>query len=78
VNLYHIYRDTVPFFSPGPAAFDSTEEAFYMDDTGTVGDTLTHYYYEVTAVSGEKESGFSKSVGEFDQHLTNIEPPERK
>jgi len=78
VDLYHVYRDTVPFFSPSPPPFDSTAEAFYLDDTGTVGDTLTHYYYQVTAVAGEKESGFSQAVGEFDGHVTNIEPPERK
>jgi hypothetical protein len=66
VNLYHIYRDTVPFFSPGPASFDSTTEAFYLDDTGVVGDTLTHHYYAVTAVAGGKESGFSGQVGEYE------------
>lgn len=66
VDLYHIYRDTVPFFSPGPASFDSTTEAFYLDNTGVVGDTSTHHYYAVTAVASGKESELSGQIGEFE------------
>jgi hypothetical protein len=76
VDLYRIFRDTVAFFDPGSNPFDSTPETLFMDTTGAVGDTLIHYYYGVTAVSGTKESGLSKGVGEFDRPLTNVEPPE--
>jgi hypothetical protein len=65
VDLYRIYRDTVHNFTPG-SPFDTTTEAFYLDTTGVVGDTGTHHYYAVTVVAGEKESGSSGQVGEFE------------
>ena len=78
VDVYHIYRNTVAFFDPGSEPFDSTPDTLFMDTTGAVGDTLIHYYYGVTAVSGEKESDLAKRVGEFDGSLTNVEPPVRR
>lgn len=75
VDYYQVYRDTLSFFEPGSDPFTSTTDTFYVDDSGVVGDTGTHYYYAVTAVAGSKESDFSGTVGEFDTGLTN-EPPE--
>jgi hypothetical protein len=69
VDRYRIYRDTSAYFEPGSEPFDSTVALFFVDDTEVVGDTLTHYYYAVTAVSGDKESEFSNLVGEFDRGL---------
>ncbi|MCK4272133.1 hypothetical protein KAX22_05760, partial [bacterium] len=75
LHYYQVYRDTLSFFEPGSDPFTSTTDTFYVDDSGVVGDTGTHYYYAVTAVAGSKESDFSGTVGEFDTGLTN-EPPE--
>jgi dipeptidase len=68
-DLYRVYRDTVAFFDPGSEPFDSTVAFFYVDNSGVVGDTGKHYYYVVTAVAGDKESGISNMVGEFDRGL---------
>jgi len=73
VDCYRVYRDTVVFFDPGAEPFDSTVVLFCVDSSGVVGDTGTHYYYEVTADSGGKESGLSRQVGEFDLGLINEE-----
>jgi len=69
VDFYRIYRDTVAFFSLGGILLDSTVDTFYVDDTGVVGDTGTHYFYSVMAVSGGKESGLSGQVGEMDINI---------
>jgi len=73
VDLYRIYRDTVAQFEPSAVPFDSTTDTFYVDISGVVGDTGTHYYYTVTAVVSGNETGFSRSVGEFDRGLINGE-----
>ncbi|MCK4272292.1 hypothetical protein KAX22_06555 [bacterium] len=70
VDLYRIYRDNVAFFGPGSDPFDGIIYTTYMDTSGVVGNTGTHYYFAVTAVTGGKESGFSGLVGEFDQYLS--------
>jgi dipeptidase len=69
VDFYRIYRNTSAFFGISASPLDSTAELFYMDTSGVVGDYEAHYYYRVTALSGGKESGYSKRVGEFDQPL---------
>lgn len=73
VDRYRIYRDTVAFFDSGSEPFDSTGVHSYVDTSGVVGDTGTHYYYAVTAVSAGKESGSSGQVGEFDRELVVLE-----
>jgi fibronectin type 3 domain-containing protein len=69
VDLYRVYRDTLPDFTPG-APLDSTTGLMFTDDTGVVGDTGTNYYYVVTAVAGGEESAPSNEVGEFDIDLS--------
>jgi hypothetical protein len=68
VDIYRVYRDTLPDFTPG-APIDSTVGVLFVDDTGVVGDTEKHYYYLVTAVAGGEESAPSTEVGEFDRSL---------
>lgn len=70
VDRYRVYRDTT-VEDAGSTLIDSTEDLFYLDTTGVVGDTGTHYYYSVTAVSVTKESDDSDPVGEFDRTLIN-------
>jgi hypothetical protein len=70
VDRYRIYRDAT-VEDVGSTLIDSTEELFYLDATGVVGDTGTHYYYSVTAISVTKESDDSDPVGEFDRTLIN-------
>jgi len=70
VDLYRIYRDTLPDFVPG-SPLDSTASLIYVDNTGVVGDTGTHYYYVVMAVAGGQEAEPSNRVGEFDKELSN-------
>jgi hypothetical protein len=69
VDRYKIYRDTAPG-SVGTTLLDSTTGLFYLD-TGVVGNTSTHYYYSVRAVSVTKESADSNPGGEFDTDLLN-------
>jgi hypothetical protein len=66
VDSYYVYRDTVATFGSGATPIDATADTFYLDDTGVVGDTGTHFYYSVSAVAGGKESALSGAVGEFD------------
>ena len=73
VDRYYVYRNTAGFFGPGSDPFDSTVVTFYLDGSGVVGDTLTNYYYAVTAVSGSKESVLSTVCGEFDREAANGE-----
>ena len=70
VDLYRVYRDTLPDFVPG-APMDSTVGLFYEDATGVVGNTGRHYYYVVTAVAAGEESEPSNEVGEFDKAMDN-------
>ena len=72
VDLYHVYRNKRPAFDPGLTPMSSTPDTFYLDDSAAVGDVGTHHYYAVTAVSGGKESGFSRAVGEFDKDLYTV------
>jgi hypothetical protein len=74
VDRYHVFRDTVAFFGAGRTPFDSTTAIRYVDSTGATGSVGRHYYYAVTAVSGVKESGYSRPVGEFDRELISGEP----
>jgi len=69
VDRYKIYRDTDPG-SVGTTLLDSTTGLFYLD-SGVAGNTSTHYYYSVRAVSVTKESADSNPVGEFDTDLVN-------
>jgi hypothetical protein len=68
VDLYRVFRDTVPGFTPG-TPLDSTTGPMFTDDTGVVGNTGVNYYYVVTAVTGGEESVPSNEVGEFDTDL---------
>jgi hypothetical protein len=70
VDLYRVYRDTLPDFVPS-APLDSTTGLIYVDNSGVVGDTGKHYYYVVTAVAGGEESEQSNKVGEFDKATIN-------
>jgi hypothetical protein len=70
VDRYRIYRDTA-VGDVGSTFIDSTTSLFFLDTTGVVGSTVTHYYYSVTAVSVTKESGHSNPVGEYDKSLVN-------
>jgi hypothetical protein len=69
IDHYQIYRDTLGFFGPGSDPFITTTDTFFTDTTGVVGDLARHYYYAVTAVAPEGESGVSGEVGEFDIYL---------
>ncbi len=69
VDIYHLYRDTTPFFEAGLLPFDSTATPWYIDHSGVVGDVGARYFYSVTAVGGEKESRFSNVVGECDKAM---------
>ncbi len=71
VDRYKIYRDTAAE-DIGSTLIDSTTQLFYLDASGVVGSTVTHYYYSVTAVSVTKESAHSNPVGEYDQDLLNV------
>jgi hypothetical protein len=66
VDHYLVYRDTLAFREPGSDPFQTTADTFWVDDTGVVGDTGTHYFYWITAVSGTKESTDSPGGGEID------------
>ena len=70
VDSYHVYRDTLASFL-APDSIYSASDTFYVDDSGVVGDTGTHYYYSVTAVAGSKESEYSEVAGEFDKHVAS-------
>ena len=70
VDLYRIYRDTLPGFEPG-SPVDSTASLSYVDTTEVVGDTGTQHYYMVMAVAGGQESEPSNRVGEFDKGVSN-------
>lgn len=66
-SFYHIYRDTVPFFTPGtPIATVSDTE--YID-IGYTGNPVTNYFYVVKAGNTVGESAISNRVGEFDYQL---------
>jgi uncharacterized repeat protein (TIGR02543 family) len=72
VDVYVVYRDTVPGFTPVPATeLDTTADTTYMDidAAGTVGRS---YFYYVNARKGTLESSHSQCVGEFDRDLTNL------
>lgn len=68
VDLYLVYRDTMPDFLQG-SPLDSTAGLLYTDTTGVVGNTGTHYFYVVMAVAGGQQSDRSNKVGEFDKSL---------
>jgi hypothetical protein len=69
VDHYNVYRNTLGFFEPGSDPFTTTADIFYVDDSGVVGDTGTHYFYWVTAQAGYKESAESNGAAEFDKYL---------
>jgi hypothetical protein len=71
VSHYHIYRDTLAFRDPGCDPFQTSVDTFFVDGTGVVGDPEKHFFYWVTAMSGEKESADSEGVGEIDRHMSN-------
>ncbi len=70
VSHYRIYRDTLAFRDPGSDPFQTTADTFFVDASGAVGDTEKHYFYWITAVSGQKESADSQAGGEFDKGIS--------
>ncbi len=80
-DYYHVYRDTLAFFTPNPTAngnriavqvtdCDVVESGVQWVDTAAgVGNASLNYFYVVTAVRGGIESAPSAVVGEFDYEL---------
>jgi len=77
VDDYVIYRDTEPYFTPGPAKQLATTTAAEYEDVNAAGNTAVNYYYIVTARKSGYESASSRCVGEFDRDLTNGGPKRR-
>ena len=69
VDHYHVYRDTVGGFDSFADPFAVTEETFFLDDSGVIGDPARQHFYRLTAVAGAKESACSAGVGEFDREV---------
>jgi hypothetical protein len=74
-DYYVIYRDTQPYFTPGPAkALASTADTTYID-ANAGGNSSVSYFYYVNARKGTLESVHSRCVGEFDKVLLNDPQP---
>ena len=70
-ETYNIYRDSAPYFSPVPPAYDTVPapDTTY-DDSGAIGDWMVNHYYVVTvSCSSAMEGDISNRVGEFDFEL---------
>jgi hypothetical protein len=66
VDGYHIYRDTIPYFTPSGAPY-ATATAGPYDDVGALGNIATNYFYVIrSACTNGFESVNSVRVGEFD------------
>ncbi len=69
VNGYHIYRDTIPYFTPTGAPY-ATATAGPYDDVGALGNIATNYFYVIrSACTNGFESANSNRVGEFDYRI---------
>jgi len=69
VDGYHIYRDTIPYFTPTGAPY-ATATAGPYDDVGALGDIATNYFYVIrSACTNGFESVNSNRVGEFDYQV---------
>jgi len=75
VDFYTVYRDTVPYFTPGPAKLLATTATTTYVDPNAAGNTAVNYFYCVTAWKSGLESASSREVGEFDRGLLNVVPP---
>ena len=69
VDGYHIYRDTIPYFTPTGTPY-ATVAAGPYDDVGALGNIATNYFYVIrSACTNGFESVNSNRVGEFDYEL---------
>jgi len=69
VDGYHIYRDTIPYFTPSGMPY-ATVTAGPYDDAGALGNIATNYFYVIrSACTNGFESANSNRVGEFDYEL---------
>jgi hypothetical protein len=74
---YSLYRDTYAYFTPG-AAYQTTPALLY-DDSGTVGNVATNYFYTVQSTCANGfASAQSNRVGEFDFQLVTGTSPNRR
>jgi hypothetical protein len=65
---YRIYRDTLPYFSPGAPYAVTAGNTF--TDPGVVGNPNVNYYYLVGAWNGTSQTLCTNRVGKFDFGLT--------
>ena len=66
VANYHLYRKTLPYFTPVNPAHKVTTD-LSVDDLGALGDPAENFYYVVeSACANDFHSGYSNRVGEFD------------
>lgn len=69
VDGYHIYRDTIPYFTPSGTPY-ATVTAGPYDDAGALGNIATNYFYVIrSACTNGFESANSNRVGEFDYRI---------
>lgn len=69
VEGYHIYRDTIPYFTPTGAPYATVTAGLY-DDVGALGNIATNYFYVIrSACTNGFESVNSNRVGEYDYPL---------
>lgn len=69
VDGYHIYSDTIPYFTPTGAPI-ATVTAGPYDDVGALGNIATNYFYVIrSACTNGFESVNSNRVGEFDYRI---------
>ena len=65
VAEYRLYRDTVPYFTPGDTPYQTTTGLSY-DDVGVLSDTSTNYYYTVKSRCADGyQSAAAWQVGKF-------------
>lgn len=69
VAAYHLYRQTMAYFTPADPAYQITPNLSY-DDLGVLGNPAVNYYYTVqSACANNFKSQSSNRVGEFDYAL---------
>ncbi|MBN1922210.1 MAG: hypothetical protein JW892_13260 [Anaerolineae bacterium] len=69
VDGYHIYRDTIPYFTPSGTPYATVTAGSY-DDADALGDVVTNHFYVVrSACTNGFESANSNRVGEYDYPL---------
>ena len=69
IDYYVIYRDTKPYFTPGPSKVLATTTGTAYEDVDAAGNTAINHYYVVNARVGPYESDNSRRMGEFDKYL---------